>query len=60
MYFSKNMSYHEARTKLFALVDGKSQNEVEAIKKEYSAAAPVLIEKELKENDGWLTSEPLE
>ena len=60
VYFNENMTAAEARTKLFTIVDGKSAAEIEAIKKEYAAIAPILIKRELKEHDGRLTSEPLE
>ena len=59
MYFNEKMTYHEARNKLYTIVDGKSQSEIERIKEEYSAVVPVITARELKENDGWLTSDPL-
>ena len=59
MYFNENMTYHEARNKLYAIIDGKSQSEIERIKEEYSSVVPVITARELKENDGWLTSDPL-
>lgn len=61
VYFNENMTYREARNKLYTIVNGKSKSEIEAIKKEYAAIAPVLIEREMKNSDPWtLTSDPLE
>ena len=57
VYFNENMTATEARMKLFTIVDGKSAAEIEAIKKEYAAIAPILIKRELKKHDGWMTSE---
>lgn len=61
VYFNENMTYREARNKLYTIVNGKSKSEIEAIKKEYAAIAPILIEREMKNSDPWtLTSDPLE
>lgn len=61
VYFNENMTAAEARKKLFAIVDGKSADEIEAIKKEYAAIAPILIRREMKNSDPWtLTSESVE
>ena len=56
-YFNENMTSTQARNILFSSVDHMSKAEVEEIKKEYREIAPALMERELKENEGWLTEE---
>ena len=57
-YFNENMTSSEARTILFS-VDGKTKEEMERIKQEYSEIAPRIIDREFRENAGCLTSEKL-
>lgn len=55
--FNENMTSSEARTILFSSVDGKSKQEIAAIKEEYSKIIPRIIKNELKRNDGYMTSD---
>ena len=58
--FSETMTYPQARTVFFQAVKGKSQEEIEQIAKEYRAIVPIITEREMKEHDGWMTSDTLE
>lgn len=59
--FNENMTYPQARTVFFQAVKGKSKDEIERIKEEYSAIVPIITRKEMQKSDGWtLTSDPLE
>lgn len=58
-YFNTDMTYSEAQRTLFSVVEGKSVEEINAIKHEYSEVLPVITRKELYEDDGWLTEHPL-
>ena len=54
-FFNENMSSHEARQVLFSSVDGKTKEEIEKIKDEYSAVLPAIMDRELKLVDqGWI------
>ena len=53
--FNENMSSREARKVLFSSVDGKTKEEIEKIKDEYSAVLPAIMDRELKLVDqGWI------
>ena len=56
MYFNKNMSYPEALKTLNSIVEGKSREEIEEIKKEYREVISEITRRELRSNDGWMTS----
>ena len=55
--FSVKMSSAEARRVLFASVNGKSKQEIEKIKKEYSSVSKIIRRRELTQNSGWMTNE---
>lgn len=57
--FNENMTSSEARRVLFSSVEGKTEREVEQIKREFSEIAPKIIERELRENRGYMTSDNL-
>lgn len=57
--FHENMTYSEARRVLFTAVEGKSPEEIEELKKAYAAVLPVITKRELRENDGYMTSDHL-
>ena len=57
--FNENMTYPEVQRLFFASVEGKSNKEVEEIKREYRSIVPVITKKELANNRNWLTSHPL-
>ena len=58
-YFNTDMTYPEAQRTLFSVVEGKSAEEINAIKREYSEVLPEITRKELAPDDGWLTEHPL-
>lgn len=58
--FNTGMTLAQARNIFFEAVKGKQPEEVQQILKEYREVVPVITEKELRENEGWLTSDPLE
>lgn len=55
--FNVQMSSAEARRTLFASIDGKSKEEIEKIKKDYSSVSKVIRRRELTQNSGWMTNE---
>ena len=57
--FNENMSYYEAQRTLFSSVDGKSKEEIEEIKKEYSAVLPKIFSREKNVTNGWMTECPI-
>ena len=57
--FNENMSYYEAQKTLFSSVDGKSKEEIEEIKKEYSAVLPKIFSRETDVKNGWMTECPI-
>lgn len=59
-YFDGVKSSAEARIRFFSIVENKGKDEVKEIVEEYNKVVQPMIERELKENDGWLTSDPLE
>ena len=54
--FNERMTYPEAQKVFFSSLDGKTGNEIENIKKEYAEILPAIIERELRENEGVMTS----
>ena len=54
-FFDEHMSYSEAQTVLFSVVVGKTKEEKERIKAEYSAILPAIIHKETMANKNCLT-----
>lgn len=57
--FNENMTTSEARTVFFSSVDGKTKEEIELIKREYSEIFPRIMENELRRNEGYMTSDKL-
>ena len=57
--FNENMTTSEARHVLFSSVDGKSKEEIVRIKQEYSEIFPRIMDKELRNNEGYMTSDRL-
>lgn len=55
-YFDGVKTSAEARTKLFMAVEGKSAKEIKQIREEYAKIVSPIIQKELKENEGWMTN----
>ena len=56
-YFNESMTNAEARRTLFTVVEGKSKEETERIKQEYSKIIPIINKRELKSNRQYLSSE---
>mgnify|MGYP004575496841 CR=1 FL=1 len=53
--FSVQMSSSEARTLFFKSIEGKTENEVEKIKKEYAEILPKIMDREFElASKGWL------
>ena len=57
--FNVHMSSSEARSILFSSVEGKTEAEIKEIKREFSQVAPQIMERELKANKGYMTSDRL-
>lgn len=57
--FSTEMSYEEAQGTLFSEAAGKSAEEKEHIKSEYKSILPIIVKRELSNNDNRLTSHKL-
>ena len=55
--FNEHMSSLEARRVLFTSVNGKSKEQIDEIKKEYSSVSKLIRRRELIQNKGWMTSE---
>jgi len=55
--FNVNMSSAEARKVLFTSVNGKSMQEIEEIKKQYSSVSKIIRKRELMQNRGWMTNQ---
>ena len=55
-WFNENMSSLEAKYLFFKLVSEKSGAELTEIKAEYKRVLPIIVESELQENEGTLTS----
>lgn len=55
--FSKDMTPTEARVALFTAVKGKSEEEILEIEREFNQVAGEIIQKDLKQNEGYLTSD---
>lgn len=54
-FFNKEMTRFQARQLFFEIVEGKTDEEIEAIKAEYSEILELIMERELKlAEDGWL------
>ena len=54
-FFSISMSSEEARTKLFTIIENKTDEEIEEINSEYLKILPFIIEREIQEaKQGWL------
>lgn len=52
--FNINMSSSEARRVLFTIVEGKNQEEIERIKRQYLKILPMILEREQKyAENGW-------
>lgn len=47
-WFSEDMSMNEARHKFFSILDGKSEEEKVAIKKEYYEVCKIIIKRDLE------------
>ncbi|WP_322181987.1 hypothetical protein [Neglectibacter caecimuris] len=56
-YFHEGMTVGELRTTLFTVVEGKTKEEIEEIKKEYSKILPIVLERQQKENIGWFAND---
>ena len=53
--FNEQMTSYEARSAFFAAVDGKSREEIEKLKAEYTKALPAIYNRERKlADEGWL------
>ena len=53
--FNENMTRFEARSTLFAAVDGKTRAEIEELFAEYAKVLPAITERETKlAEDGWM------
>ncbi len=57
--FNDDMSYAEAQKALFRYAAGKPTSEIERIKAEYYAIIDKITKRELRENAGCLTSNPV-
>ena len=57
--FNENMTSSEARHVLFSSVDGKTKEEIDRIKLEYDAVIPRIVKNELRNNEGYMTSDRL-
>lgn len=57
--FNLSMSSSEARKVLFSSVEGKTEAEIREIKHEFSQIAPKIMERELRANNGFMTSDKL-
>ena len=58
-YFNEKMTNFEAQKTLFEITPGKSESELNDIKKEYRDMVSILTAKEQNEKDNVLTSYPL-
>ena len=56
-YFREDMTVNEARTILYTLVDKKTKKEMEEVWEEYSKVIPIIVERRLKESEGWFAED---
>ena len=55
--FHEDMTANEARTLLYTLVDQKTKEEMEEVWEEYSKVIPIIVERRLKESEGWFAED---